>query len=406
MEKSEKLSILDDLIKLETVNDNEEIVANYLKDLLEKHQIKTELVEHSKKRINLIANINNNAKKTLGFTGHEDVVAPVNEEEWNYGAFNPKHIDGKIFGRGTSDMKSGLAGLAIALIELNDNPDFKGNIKFIATVGEELGEIGAKQLSKDGYADDLNALVVGEPSNASSKPVMDQLTHSGLIQIPSPNPSTYGRHAIFCAHKGSISYKVVSHGKAAHSSMPEAGINALDNLITFYNKQKEYFATLNAKDDILGKTIPAVTILNSGDQDNTIPDYAEMHVKIRTIPEYNNDKLTEDLKNIISELNKLPQMSLEFVESSSNWPVKTDINSKFLEMVRQSYQEVFEQDALAVGAPGGTDASQFVKANPDLEVVVAGPGNESAHQINEFVFEDDYLQFIEIYKKIAVKFFE
>lgn len=406
MDKSEKLSILDDLIKLKTVNNNEEIVANYLKDLFEKHQIKTELVKYDEHRFNLIASLTNNADNTLGFTGHEDVVAPVNEDEWNYGAFNPKHIDGKIFGRGTSDMKSGLAGMAIALIELSQDDSFKGNIKFIATVGEELGEVGAKQLSEAGYANDLNALVVGEPSNASSKPVMDQLTHSGLIQIPKPNPSTYGRHAIFCAHKGSISYKVISRGKAAHSSMPEAGINALDNLITFYNKQKEYFNTLSAKDEILGKTIPAVTIINSGDQENTIPDYAEMHVKIRTIPEYNNDKLSEDLQKIINDLNQDPRMSLEFDESSSNWPVKTDMDSNFLELVRQSYRETFEQDALAVGAPGGTDASQFVKANPDLEVVVAGPGNESAHQVNEFVFEDDYLQFIEIYKKIATKYFE
>lgn len=406
MEKSEKLSILDDLIKLETVNGNEELVANYLEKLFDKYQIKTELVKNDEHRFNLIASINNGANKTIGFTGHEDVVAPVNDKEWNYGPFNPKHIDGKIFGRGSSDMKSGLAGLAIAMIELNEDENFKGNIKFIATVGEELGEIGAKQLSKNGYADDLNALIVGEPSNASSKLVIDQLINSGLIKNSKSNPSSYGRHALYCAHKGSIDYKVISRGKAAHSSMPEAGINALDNLITFYNKQKEYFASLSDDDDILGKTVPAVTIMKAGDQDNTIPDYAEMNVKIRTIPEYNNDKLAEDLKNIISELNQSPRMSLEFEEKSSNWPVKTDIDSNLIKIAQQSYQEAFEQGALAVGAPGGTDASQFVRANPELEVIVAGPGNESAHQINEFVFEDDYLQYINLYKKIATKYFE
>lgn len=406
MEKSEKLSILDDLIKLETVNGNEELVANYLEKLFDKYQIKTELVKNDEHRFNLIASINNGADKTVGFTGHEDVVAPVNDKEWNYGSFNPKHIDGKIFGRGSSDMKSGLAGLAIAMIELNEDENFKGNIKFMATVGEELGEIGAKQLSKNGYADDLNALIVGEPSNASSKLVIDQLINSGLIKNSKSNPSSYGRHALYCAHKGSIDYKVISRGKAAHSSMPEAGINALDNLITFYNKQKEYFASLSDDDDILGKTVPAVTIMKAGDQENTIPDYAEMNVKIRTIPEYNNDKLVEDLKNIINELNQSPRMSLEFEEKSSNWPVKTDIDSNLIKIAQQSYQEAFEQGALAVGAPGGTDASQFVRANPNLEVIVAGPGNESAHQINEFVFEDDYLQYINIYKKIATKYFE
>ena len=60
---------------------------------------------------------------------------------------------------------------------------------------------------------------------------------------------------------------------------------------------------------------------------------------------------------------------------------------------------------MAVGAPGGTDASQFVKANPNLEVVVAGPGNESAHQINEFVLEEDYLKYIDLYQDIAKRYF-
>ncbi len=59
-----------------------------------------------------------------------------------------------------------------------------------------------------------------------------------------------------------------------------------------------------------------------------------------------------------------------------------------------------------MGAPGGTDASQFVRVNPEIDVVVAGPGNESAHQVNEFVYETDYLDYIDLYKTIAQKFSE
>lgn len=408
MEKSERLEILDDLIKLRTVNGDEKLVADYLKELFDKHNIETELVKYDDNRYNLIAKINKGDGPVLGFTGHEDVVAPVDESKWNYDAsFKPKHIDGKIFGRGTSDMKGGLAGMAIALIELNEDDSFKGNIKFIATVSEEIGELGAKQLSDAGYADDLKALIVGEPSNSTSKLVTEKLEHSGLIRVTQPNPTEYGRHSIFCAHKGSVTYQVISHGKAAHSSMPEVGINALDNLVSYYNKQNEYFEKLkNADDDVLGKTKPSVTIFKSGDQENTIPDYAEMTVKIRTIPEYNNDQIIEDLNKLVDDMNAAdPKMSLELNIDSSNWPVKTDLNSKFLQMAREAYKEVWTQDAVAVGAPGGTDASQFVEANHDLEVIVAGPGNESAHQINEFVFEDDYLRFIDIYKLIAKKFF-
>ena len=159
MDKAQRLSVLDDLIKLETVNCDEEKVANYLKELFEKNGIETELNKYDENRYNLIATIKKGDGPILGFTGHEDVVATVDDDAWNYGPFNPKHIDGKIFGRGSSDMKGGLAALAISLIELNEDPDFKGNIKFIATVGEEVGEIGAEKLSKEGYADDLSALM-------------------------------------------------------------------------------------------------------------------------------------------------------------------------------------------------------------------------------------------------------
>ena len=405
MDKAQRLSVLDDLIKLETVNDREEIVANYLKDLFEKHGINVELNKYADNRYNLIATIKNNDGPILGFTGHEDVVATVDDSKWNYGPFNPKHIDGKIFGRGSSDMKSGLAGLAIALIELNDDPNFNGNIKFIATVGEEVGEIGSEKLAKEGYANDLSALVVGEPSNSSSRLVMEQLIDNGLIETNGAKPET--RIAAFCAHKGSVTYKVVSHGKAAHSSMPEVGINALDNLITYYNKQAEYFKNLVVtEDDVLGTTKPSVTVMNAGKQENTIPDYAEMTVKIRTIPEYGNDKIIAELKDMIDKMNQEnPRMNLEFQLESSNWPVKTDINSDFIQLVRDSYKDVLGVNILTVGAPGGTDASKFVQANHDLDVVVAGPGNESAHQINEFVFEDDYLQYIDIYKTLAEKYF-
>jgi len=405
MDKAQRLSILDDLIKLQTVNGHEEIVANYLKKLFEKNGIESELVKYDENRYNLIATIKKGDGPVLGFTGHSDVVSTVDDDKWNYGPFNPKHIDGKIFGRGSSDMKSGLAGLAIAMIELNEDPNFKGNIKFIATVGEEVGEIGAQQLSEAGYADDLKALVVGEPSNASSSLVMQGMIHNGLIETNGQTPET--RIAAFCAHKGSVTYKVISHGKAAHSSMPENGVNALDNLITYYNKQNDYFKELvKTEDEVLGTTKPSVTIMNAGKQENTIPDYAELTAKIRTIPELNNDKLIADLKDLIAKLNQSdPKMNLEFKLESSNWPVKTDIDSNFMQLVRDSYKEVLGANIMTVGAPGGTDASKFVQANPKLDVVVAGPGVETAHQINEYVFEDDYLKYIDIYKTLATKYF-
>lgn len=407
MDKTEKLTILDDLIKLETVNDFEKRTADYLKALFDKHGIACELTTYAPNRCNLVATVHKGDGPILGFTGHQDVVDPVDANKWAFGPYQPTHHEGKILGRGASDMKSGLAGLAIAMIELNADPDFTGNLRFLATVGEELGEVGAIALAQAGYADDLAGLIVGEPSNASSSLVMQKMVGGGMILMPKDAPKTYGRHSFFRAHKGSLTYQIVSRGKAAHSSMPEAGVNALDNLITYYNAQKAYFETLTTyHDDVLGTTNPAVTIFNAGKQANTIPDHAEMTVKIRTIPEYPNDRLAEEIQALVAKVNAdHPGMALEYVEDSDNWPVKTQDGAKLLDTVHESYAAIWHEPAMAVGAPGGTDASQFVKANPNLEVVVAGPGNESAHQINEFVLEEDYLKYIDLYQDIAKRYF-
>lgn len=408
MDKKARLAIVDDLIKLQTINGDEKLVADYLQKLFEDNGIKATQEKYDDNRSSLIATINPDADgPVLGFTGHEDVVDPVDPEKWNYGPFNPKHIDGKIIGRGAADMKSGLAALAIAMIELNESSDFDHKIKFIATVGEEKGELGATQLSEKGYANDLNALIVGEPSNGSSQLIINKLVGSGLLSVPQPNPDKFGRHSFFAAHKGSVDYRVISHGKAAHSSMPETGVNAIDKLISFYNQQNDYFKTLNEyEDDILGTTKPSVTVFKAGDQPNTIPDLAYLGVKIRTVPEYDNNKILTDIKDLIAKLNQAdPTMNLELVVDSSNLPVKTDLDSKLVMIGREVYEDVWGQKNVVVGAPGGTDASQFIGANSDIDVIVAGPGNESAHQINEFCFEDDYLQYITIYKQIAEKYF-
>src|SRR5690606_21208783 len=133
--------------------------------------------------------------KTLGFTGHLDVVSAGDESEWIHPPFAAV-IDGdKLYGRGATDMKGGTVGLVLAMIELKTKgTPFKGKIKLLATVGEEIGTVGAKQLTELGYADDLDGLLVAEPSGANH---------------------------LVTAHKGSMSYKVTSYGKSSHSSMPQ-----------------------------------------------------------------------------------------------------------------------------------------------------------------------------------------
>lgn len=412
MDDKMKLKILRDLVLLETVNDNENRVTDYLIDFFIKNGININQIQeitYKKKRKSLVVDINNNEQRILAFTGHEDVVEPGNPKLWIESEKQPfsGHIKkGKLFGRGSSDMKSGLAAQAIALVELNNEPNFKGHIRFMATIGEEIGMFGAEQLSDNGFVDDVEALVVGEPSTTTDTEVINNLIDRRIIPITQPNPKKFGRHLIYSAHKGSLNYSVKSYGKSVHSSIPQLGENAIDQLIAFYNLQQDYFKIFeNYSNDLLGKTIPVSTIISGGNQPNTVPDFAQLTVKIRTIPEYLNFKIERDLQNLINILNnKGANLSLDI--SSNNFPVYTKTDSYLSNLVRKTHQEIWHEESLVVGSTGGTDAAKFVERNPKLEVVIIGPGNETAHQVDEFVYVDDYLKYIDIYKSIAIKYFE
>ena len=140
----EKIKILSDLVAIKTVNDNEIKIAKYFQELFDKSDIDSHLDELSKTRANLIASIGS-GKPVIGVSGHIDVVDEGNHNDWTYDPFTLTEDNGYLYGRGAADMKSGLAALAIALIEIKKSNSLKkGTIKFMATVGEEIEQAGSK----------------------------------------------------------------------------------------------------------------------------------------------------------------------------------------------------------------------------------------------------------------------
>ncbi len=121
MNKEKKIKILQDVIQIETVNDNEVAVAEYFKNLLNEYGIDSKLVEYSPTRANLVAEIKGEKPgKVLIFNGHSDVVAAGDPEDWTHPPFAGVIEDGKLYGRGATDMKAGLTALALAMIEIKE----------------------------------------------------------------------------------------------------------------------------------------------------------------------------------------------------------------------------------------------------------------------------------------------
>ncbi|HFO2203469.1 TPA: ArgE/DapE family deacylase [Staphylococcus aureus] len=398
--EKEKIQLLADIVELQTENNNEIDVCNYLKDLFDKYDIKSEILKVNEHRANIVAEIGNGSP-ILALSGHMDVVDAGNQDNWTYPPFQLTEKAGKLYGRGTTDMKGGLMALVITLIELKEQNQLpQGTIRLLATAGEEKEQEGAKLLADKGYLDDVDGLIIAEP------------TGSG----------------IYYAHKGSMSCKVTATGKAVHSSVPFIGDNAIDTLLEFYNLFKEKYSELKQQDtkheldvapmfkSLIGKEISeedanyasgltaVCSIINGGKQFNSVPDEASLEFNVRPVPEYDNDFIDSFFQNIINDVDS-NKLSLDI--PSNHRPVTSDKNSKLITTIKDVASSYVEQDEIFVSAlVGATDASSFLGDNKDnVDLAIFGPGNPlMAHQIDEYIEKDMYLKYIDIFKEASIKY--
>lgn len=398
--KKKKIQLLADIVELQTENNNEIDVCNYLTDLFDKYDIKSEILKVNEHRANIVAEIGNGSP-ILALSGHMDVVDAGNQDNWSYPPFQLTEKDGKLYGRGTTDMKGGLMALVVSLIELKEQNELPhGTIRLLATAGEEKEQEGAKLLADKGYLDDVDGLIIAEP------------TGSG----------------IYYAHKGSMSCKVTATGKAVHSSVPFIGDNAIDTLLEFYNLFKEKYSELKQQDtkheldvapmfkSLIGKEISeedanyasgltaVCSIINGGKQFNSVPDEASLEFNVRPVPEYDNDFIESFFQNIINDVDS-NKLSLDI--PSNHRPVTSDKNSKLITTIKDVASSYVEQDEIFVSAlVGATDASSFLGDNKDnVDLAIFGPGNPlMAHQIDEYIEKDMYLKYIDIFKEASIQY--
>ncbi|MCC1234028.1 ArgE/DapE family deacylase [Staphylococcus aureus] len=398
--EKEKIQLLADIVELQTENNNEIDVCNYLTDLFDKYDIKSEILKVNEHRANIVAEIGNGSP-ILALSGHMDVVDAGNQDNWSYPPFQLTEKDGKLYGRGTTDMKGGLMALVVSLIELKEQNELPhGTIRLLATAGEEKEQEGAKLLADKGYLDDVDSLIIAEP------------TGSG----------------IYYAHKGSMSCKVTATGKAVHSSVPFIGDNAIDTLLEFYNLFKEKYSELKQQDtkheldvapmfkSLIGKEISeedanyasgltaVCSIINGGKQFNSVPDEASLEFSVRPVPEYDNDFIESFFQNIINDVDS-NKLSLDI--PSNHRPVTSDKNSKLITTIKDVASSYVEQDEIFVSAlVGATDASSFLGDNKDnVDLAIFGPGNPlMAHQIDEYIEKDMYLKYIDIFKEASIQY--
>ncbi len=381
------MKILEDLIKIESVNNYEELVADYILDLFKDYEnVETETVVSYPGRNNIIVKLKGKTatenSKIFAFSGHLDVVVPG--EGWTHGPFSAEVIDNKMYGRGTADMKAGVAASLCAILDIMESgQDFPGEIWFLGTVGEEVGMQGALDLVEGGYLDDVDAIIIPEPTKRDNE-----------------------NQAIF-ASKGSIMYTISAQGKAAHSSMPELGINAIMTAVDYIDKVQKQFDEVTANPSYqnknLGSTINVFSMIEGGIQVNSVPDKLVLKGNTRTVPEFGSEEATKIFEDAIKTNNmddSKAKLSIEYDQLLDPAEAQKDN-----ELIRSLIAAAPNKNVQVRPLIGTCELSRYINISEKIQLVVYGPGlTKNAHIVDEYVELDEYFDTIEIFKKLALNF--
>ena len=387
----EMVSFLRGLTQLPTVNppgDEYRSGANYIGNKLKEFGYEVQFItaegrpEHTPQhpRINVIGRMTGNGPRPLlHFNGHFDVV-PVGKG-WTLDPFAAEVRDGKLYGRGTSDQKAGIAASIYAIEAIRrSGVKLSGTIEQSGTVDEESGGFaGVAYLAERRliHAERTNFVVITEPTDADR---------------------------ICMGHRGVYWFKVIQHGRTGHGSMPYLGVNAADHLgdliAEINHKLKPRLATrkTNMPVEPPGSRYASININSvfggqpeEGTQTPCVIDRAGAIFDRRFLAEESFEEVKAEIHQLVEQLregNSAYRYSLE--DLMIVHPTETDPASELIRTVSASIESVLEKQPHLMASPGTYDQKHVKRIGGVEQCIAYGPGIlELAHQPDEYVLIDD-----------------
>lgn len=380
------IEFLKKIIQIPSINPpgKEYPVAVELQNLFNFFGVENELVEVAPGRANLIALLRGRKTggkhRVLGLSGHLDVVPP-GRVPWLADPFSGYEASGKLYGRGTSDMKGGLVALAFAMIELQkEEVELAGDVRFLATAGEEVGSTGARELVAKGYMKDVTALLIAEP--------------------------TYDE--IVIAHKGALWVELTCYGKTAHGAMPHLGVNAIVHMNKIIQTIIEKIELKHIAHELLGHPTFNISMISGGVSTNVIPDECSIQIDFRTIPSLKHEWILQELGRLLAIVqSEIPDLRTEVRVTNDLPPVSTNLQEPFVGLVKQAVEQICGEHRIPRGVHFYTDAATLVSPGQEIPVVILGAGDDRlAHQPNEYIEIDRFIRSIAYYKLIIKKYLQ
>jgi succinyl-diaminopimelate desuccinylase len=329
-------------------------------------------------------------QRSLLLEGHTDVVTEGDPAEWSRPPFGAELVDGRIYGRGTADMKSGLAAAMVAAAAFRRaGVGLKGKLVVGALVDEEDGMIGVRHLCQTAVGRELDAAIICEPEE----------------------------NELCLEQRGVVWVRFRVRGKMAHGAMPEAGVNpiaCLGRLLAAAPGLERRLRKVCEKSRYLRPPTVTPTIVQGPParvgvpQSNVIPAVAEATFDIRLTPGIGEDGVRAELEEICRQAAAAqPGVKIEWEPVNAfRLATKVDRAEALVEAMVRGVKQAARRAPRYGGVPGSTDGT-ILRMQLGIPIVTCGPGDRLIpHQVDEFVSTDEIVEAAKIYVASALNYLE
>ncbi len=392
--RDELVELTRDLVRFPTVNppgEGYDVCARFIGSRLAQYGFDveyfeaTESAEHSADfpRVNVVGRRpGRSARPTLHFNGHIDVV-PAGDG-WSCDPFGGVVREGRVYGRGTADMKGGLASSMIAMEAIRRaGVELRGSAEISGTVDEESG----------GWAGVAHLARIG------------RLTSESIDFVIIPEPLQADRICI--GHRGVYWFEVAIQGRIAHGSMPFLGLSAIDQLGEVLHEITSVLQPALANRLTIMPVVPDgarqatlnVNAIAGGQsmhdvQSPCVADRASAILDRRFLEEESFESVREEIVQLLERVvQRTPGVSFTLRDLMVVPPVRTPTPSTLVASLDQGISQVFGRSASLVASPGTYDHKHVTRLGGIAECVAYGPGIlELSHQPDEWVSIDDLVR--------------
>ncbi len=375
--ESDVVNICRALVRYKTINPpgDELVAAQYVAGLLGQAGFETALVPIAETRASIVARLRGaGAAPALVLNGHLDVVPP-GADPWMRDPFAADVAEGKIWGRGTADMKGGLASLLTAARLIAEaNLPLQGDLIVVATADEEAGMSGAEAVIQQTDLGPLQAIIIAEPTN----------------------------NQVGLAERGVLWLQLETFGKTAHGSTPHLGQNAILMMMALL-AEFEKLSIPYIPHPILGNFTHSINAITGGVKANVVPDHCLATIDMRTLPSQDHRAIIRQVTQLVADLEKRITPFRGAVKLVKEHPaVETSSDAPAVCRFEQAYAQATGQPPIHATVRFATEAAVFV---PALRVpaIICGPGDPAmAHRPNEFVEIRQLVEAAKIFTLAAV----